>query len=257
MNDHPPPWPGRPTGADVLPDRDFVWTPPDRPEAVCGLELWRLYDGRAVAIVSERAENRGLSVTNGAEWLAAEVCRRYQLEPRRLVWLEHYPAQPLPRHVRSRYRNAPPPPSLGRQYRATWDLATFPLVPVAGGVMIGSPPTWRPATAADFLELGATPPPGLEPGALGGVPAPDLSAAELAALEAGPACLTPAGMELAAPELARTDPTRNVPVRGKLPSGKWGVWMMTAAEWRKWRAAGGPQPPPYGVPEPDDDESQA
>jgi hypothetical protein len=48
-------------------------------------------DGRVVVIATELPSNPGTSITNRAEHLAGEVCRRYSLDPARLLWIEHYP----------------------------------------------------------------------------------------------------------------------------------------------------------------------
>lgn len=58
--------------------------------SVCDLELIPLSDGRTVAIVTERADNPGTSVTNIAEHLASWVCHQLHIDPDRLVWVEHY-----------------------------------------------------------------------------------------------------------------------------------------------------------------------
>lgn len=58
--------------------------------SICDLELITLSDGRTVAIVTERADNPGTSITNIAEHLASWVCNQFQIDPDRLVWIEHY-----------------------------------------------------------------------------------------------------------------------------------------------------------------------
>ena len=66
--------------------------------AKCDLEILRHPDF-VLVIASERNDNPGTGVTNWAEHLATEVCRVYDVPPRSLVWVEHYPDHPLdPEH---------------------------------------------------------------------------------------------------------------------------------------------------------------
>ena len=52
----------------------------------CGAEA---YDN--VVIVTELSDNPGTSVTNAAEAVASEACRRFGIDPNSLVLIEHYP----------------------------------------------------------------------------------------------------------------------------------------------------------------------
>lgn len=56
----------------------------------CGLEIHRHPDFTLV-ICTELQDNPGTSVTNWAEKLAYEVCQENQIDPGKLVWVEHYP----------------------------------------------------------------------------------------------------------------------------------------------------------------------
>ena len=58
----------------------------------CGLRIEPLRDGRVLVICTELPDNPGTSVTNFCEEIAMLVCRRYEIDPRRLAWVEHYPA---------------------------------------------------------------------------------------------------------------------------------------------------------------------
>lgn len=53
----------------------------------------RVYAGadRDIVIVSELPDNRGRSVTNGAEEIIEHGCDSYGLEFDRCLWIEHYP----------------------------------------------------------------------------------------------------------------------------------------------------------------------
>lgn len=57
-------------------------------EAHCRLRVYS-HEGRTVAIVTEPANNHGISVTNAAEWLLPALAAQYALPPG-TVWLEHY-----------------------------------------------------------------------------------------------------------------------------------------------------------------------
>ncbi len=43
-----------------------------------------------VALVTEQPANEGLSITNGIEVIANQICRRYGLNPRHAILIEHY-----------------------------------------------------------------------------------------------------------------------------------------------------------------------
>ena len=59
-------------------------------DSKCGLEVLN-HDGFTLAIATELDDNPGVSVTNFAEHLATRVCRDFQIDPMKLVWVEHYP----------------------------------------------------------------------------------------------------------------------------------------------------------------------
>lgn len=58
-------------------------------EAFCGLRIYNTETG-AVVILSELADNPGISVTNAIEQLATEIAKRYALNPKTTTWIEHY-----------------------------------------------------------------------------------------------------------------------------------------------------------------------
>jgi hypothetical protein len=45
-----------------------------------------------VVIATELNSNKGTSVTNFAEYLATEICKKYNIPMEKLVWIEHYEA---------------------------------------------------------------------------------------------------------------------------------------------------------------------
>lgn len=59
--------------------------------ARCGIEIHR-GKGGAVAIVTELPDNPGMSVCNAFENLFLQVVEAYDLDPERLVWVEHWEA---------------------------------------------------------------------------------------------------------------------------------------------------------------------
>jgi hypothetical protein len=56
----------------------------------CRIRIYRKDGQSPVVICSQLADNDNTSVTNMAEYLAAEVSREHEL-PTPLVWVEHYP----------------------------------------------------------------------------------------------------------------------------------------------------------------------
>ena len=54
--------------------------------SICDLEIHK-----NLVIVSEMPENEGTSITNMAEQLATLVCQEYDIDPKHLIWIEHYP----------------------------------------------------------------------------------------------------------------------------------------------------------------------
>ena len=60
-------------------------------DASCWLRIYST-DGGIVVVLSELAENPGVSVTNAAAALATEIARIYDLETVTTFWVEHYGA---------------------------------------------------------------------------------------------------------------------------------------------------------------------
>ncbi len=44
-----------------------------------------------IVVMTEAADNPGTSVTNAAEIIATMFCERYGLNPRQVIFIEHYP----------------------------------------------------------------------------------------------------------------------------------------------------------------------
>ena len=60
-------------------------------DGFCRLRIYGANVG-TVIVLSELAENLGVSVTNAAAALATEIARIYQLDPDTTFWIEHYGA---------------------------------------------------------------------------------------------------------------------------------------------------------------------
>ena len=53
---------------------------------ICDIEIIK-----NLVIVTEMPENEGTSITNMAEHLATQVCQEFDIDPKTLIWIEHYP----------------------------------------------------------------------------------------------------------------------------------------------------------------------
>lgn len=56
---------------------------------------------RAIQLVIAEETGEGQSVTNACELIATEVVERYGLDPKRMLFIEHYPAKQRPTHGES------------------------------------------------------------------------------------------------------------------------------------------------------------
>ena len=72
----------------------FTWpTKEDSVESRCYLRIyWVLFD-KVVVIVSDLADNLGLSITDATEELITLVCSHFKLTLSKIMWLEHFPTQ--------------------------------------------------------------------------------------------------------------------------------------------------------------------
>jgi hypothetical protein len=68
----------------------FAFKARNRSDGVCLIERIDLLDGRIVIACIQVAGNPGNSITNSAEYICDQVCRRFSIPPAKLVWLEHY-----------------------------------------------------------------------------------------------------------------------------------------------------------------------
>ena len=106
-------------------------------ECFCDLEILHPSSDIFVAIVTERKDNPGTSITNICEHLAYWVCVEFEIDPSSLVWIEYYV---FPSAINP---NAP----------RTYDLVTFDLLP-PGHDAVFAHPRWRPMKPEDWERLG-------------------------------------------------------------------------------------------------------
>lgn len=74
-------------------DPEFQFTDPNGHQVVRHLHVWRVQLTGIVAVVTERYDDQGMSITNAAEQLVDAVRRLYPRNPD-LVVVEHYPDDP-------------------------------------------------------------------------------------------------------------------------------------------------------------------
>ena len=110
--------------------------------AHCRLRIYDNDDG-AVVILSELADNAGISVTDTAGDLATEIAALYHLTPATTTWIEHY---------------GPFSYSDGRRDE-TFDEITFSwhavdgIFPKAGNILIARRPDWHRLTVTELLAI--------------------------------------------------------------------------------------------------------
>lgn len=109
----------------------YPYKSPNGADGICRIEKIELSDQRILIVCEELEDNPGMSVTNAVEWVAAQVCRTYDIDPLRLVWIEHYDAN-----------------LFGND---SWDIVRF-------GEMSENlefvDPTWKNMTPLDWESLG-------------------------------------------------------------------------------------------------------
>jgi 7,8-dihydro-6-hydroxymethylpterin-pyrophosphokinase len=110
---------------------------------VCRIRIYEAEDREPVVICSELPDNDNTSVTNMAEYIAAEVIEEHNL-PTPFTWIEHYPRDESQRRA---------------GLREEWDLVTFSSyeiqeVRTASGwrMKIGAP-DWKPSGRDQVEEL--------------------------------------------------------------------------------------------------------
>ncbi|MXV82380.1 hypothetical protein F4Z98_03320 [Candidatus Poribacteria bacterium] len=91
-------------------------------DSVCNLEIHQ-----NLVICSSREDNKGTSITNMAEHLATAICKQFDITPSKLIWIEHYRAEPtIERSESTRHSD------VSGRFRETYSLVFFNLT--GGGV---------------------------------------------------------------------------------------------------------------------------
>ena len=57
----------------------------------CYIQMKRRENGSALVIATEDLEQTGTSITNRAEHIATHICIKNDIDPSRMLWIEHYP----------------------------------------------------------------------------------------------------------------------------------------------------------------------
>ncbi len=71
-------------------DTIFNYKGSNNRDAKCRIQIFEQV-GRIVIVATELADNSGYSITNAAEQIVAEVCRKFNIDPEKLIWVEYYP----------------------------------------------------------------------------------------------------------------------------------------------------------------------
>jgi hypothetical protein len=92
-------------------DTEFRYKPPHHIEAHCRVRIYSAtggYDGedRTVVVISEAADNPGMSVTNASEDIATKIVQVFNIDPARTRWIEHYPQEAWRYHGREEIKPA-------------------------------------------------------------------------------------------------------------------------------------------------------
>jgi hypothetical protein len=105
----------------------------------CALNIEQIEDGRTVVICSELEDNPGTSITNAVEMIASQAVNQLELDPAKLVWIEHYPPEKVHGNTED------------------WDLVTFGAIFHDGIRTVFDDPIWRRLGREDWDSLGLEP----------------------------------------------------------------------------------------------------
>ncbi len=123
----------------VLLDR-FQYAIWDGRVGLCRIECIPATSERIAVIATELKDNQGMSITNAAEFVTTALVRTLNLDPFRMIWIEHYGYPDPVRPERPR----------------TYDLVTFLSVkPDCDPIFLC--PRWRPMKEEEWRDLGLTP----------------------------------------------------------------------------------------------------
>jgi hypothetical protein len=114
----------------------FAFKSSNRCDGICRIERLFLRDGRVAVICSAIKDAPGQSITNTLEEIAFQVCANFEIDPAKLVWIEHYPFYP------------------NSNGELEWSLVSFQSRPPAS---MFHGPSWRKMTEQDWRALGLRP----------------------------------------------------------------------------------------------------
>ena len=63
--------------------------------SLCRIQFFTAPTGEIVVVCTEMPDNPGVSTTNCADEIFAAIVQDYQLEPERVVWIEHHHPRPF------------------------------------------------------------------------------------------------------------------------------------------------------------------
>jgi hypothetical protein len=112
----------------------FAYKSPNRFDGVCRIEQINLPDKRKVIICEQIDENPGMSITNAVEYITSQICEQLDIDPKKLVLIQHYNTWYL--------------------QEKEWTLVTFGKTPPESGF---KDPEWKTMTERDWHSLGFHP----------------------------------------------------------------------------------------------------
>jgi hypothetical protein len=112
----------------------FAYKSPNRFDGICRIEQINLPDERTVVICEQIDENPGISITNAVEYIAEQICAQLNIDPQKLVMIQHY--------------------DTWYSYEKEWSLVTFKKIPPEG---MFEEPQWIPMAGEDWRSLGFHP----------------------------------------------------------------------------------------------------
>jgi hypothetical protein len=128
--------------------RDYIheFKAPNGVPSKCRIRLYEgigFEKGMIVAIATQlEGDDVGMSVTNAAEYIATGVSHQAKIDPTRLIWIEHYPAEPKSYGI-------------GMRREESFDRATFDTVPARNSAhdttLEFRRPLWRRISRAEIV----------------------------------------------------------------------------------------------------------
>jgi len=132
--EHTPLIPGARPVLDVRIVHQMPW---GQSRASCRVSIFRS-NGQTVVVLTETPDNRGISITNAAEYIAAAVTDLSPLQeehPNEIAWIEHYPQRGGTARIEE-----------------TWDEVEFRWDRKEDG-WHAADPVWHPLNRADVLRI--------------------------------------------------------------------------------------------------------